>query len=98
MTRRKKHYPEEQILYALQQVDNGRKISEVCNDLGVTERSYYRWKRKYASNGEPILEKIKILEHENANLRKLVADLSLDKRLLLEMVSKEYKETGCLPS
>ena len=82
-------YKEEQIIYALKQVDIGRKISEVCRELGVTEQTFYRWKKRYAGMGVTELRRLKKLEDENATLRKLVADLSLDKHILQEIVEKK---------
>ena len=74
---------------ALREVQGGRKIAEVCRELGVTEQTYHRWKRKYAGMGVTELRRLKQLEDENASLRKLVADLSLDQHILQEIVSKK---------
>ena len=89
MKKKGKRYSEEQIIYALRQVDGGRRIAEVCRELGVTEQTYHRWKRRYAGMGVTELRRLKKLEDENASLRKLVADLSLDKHMLQEIVSKK---------
>ena len=89
MKKHGKRYREEQIIYALREVQGGRKIAEVCRELGVTEQTYHRWKRKYAGMGVTELRRLKQLEDENASLRKLVADLSLDKHILQEIVSKK---------
>ena len=88
MKKNGKRYRDEQIIYALREVQGGRKIAEVCRELGVSEQTYHRWKRKYAGMGVTELRRLKQLEDENASLRKLVADLSLDKRILQEIVSK----------
>lgn len=84
-----KRYKEEQIIYALRQVEGGRKIAEVCRELGVSEQTYHRWKKQYTGMGVTELRRLKKLEDENASLRKLVADLSLDKHILQEIVSKK---------
>ena len=89
MKKNGKRYSQEQIIYALRQVEGGRKIAEVCRELGVSEQTYHRWKRQYAGMGVSELRKLKKLEDENASLRKLVADLSLDKHILQEIVSKK---------
>lgn len=89
MKKNGKRFSQEQIVYALRQVEGGRKIAEVCRELGVSEQTYHRWKRQYAGMGVSELRKLKKLEDENASLRKLVADLSLDKHILQEIVSKK---------
>ena len=91
MKQKGKRFREEQIIYALREVQGGRKIAEICRELGVTEQTYHRWKRKYAGMGVAELRRLKQLEDENASLRKLVADLSLDKHILQEIVQKSSK-------
>lgn len=81
MTISRKHLKEEQIIYALRQVDGGRRVADICRELGVTEQTYYRWKKRYAGLGVTELRRLKKLEEENSTLRKLVADLSLDKHM-----------------
>ena len=89
MKRSRKRYKEEQIIYALRQVDGGRKIAEVCREMGVAEQTYHRWKKRYAGMGVSELRRLKTLEDENSSLRRLVADLSLDKHILQEIVEKK---------
>lgn len=89
MKKKGKRYSEEQIIYALRQVDGGRRIAEVCRELEATEQTYHRWKRRYAGMGVTELGRLKKLEDENASLRKLVADLSPDKHMLQGIVSKK---------
>ncbi len=72
-----KRYNKEQIIYALRQVEGGRRIAEVCRELGVSEQTYHRWKGKSAGMGISELRRLKQLDEENASLKKLVADLSL---------------------
>ncbi len=84
-----KRYNKEQIIYALRQVEAGRKIAEVCRELGVSEQTYHRWKGKYAGMGISELRRLKLLDEENASLKKLVADLSLDKHMLQEVIAKK---------
>ena len=89
MKRTRKRYKEEQIIYALRQVDGGRKIAEICREMGVAEQTYHRWRNKYAGMGVTGLRRLKKLEEENSSLRRLVADLSLDKHILQEVVEKK---------
>lgn len=87
---RKSNYTEEQIAFALQQVEHGTPVSEVCRKLGVTEQTYYRWKKKFGGMLPSDMKKLKLLEEENAKLKKLVADLSLDKAMLQDVLSKNW--------
>jgi putative transposase len=85
----RKKCSQEQIIYALRQVKGGTKIGEVCRQLGVSEQSYFRWKKQYAGLGSSELRRLKQLEEENATLKRLVADLSLDKHMLQEVIAKK---------
>ena len=76
---RKARFTEEQITYALKQVESGKPVGEVCWQLGMSERSFYRWKRKYQGIGLAELRRLRRLEDENRKLKKIVADRSLDK-------------------
>ena len=80
---------EEQIVFALKQVENRAKVPEVCRKLGVTETTFYRWKQQYAGLGVSELRELRQLREENARLKRLVADLSLDKHILQEVLSKK---------
>ena len=85
----KKTYTEEQIVAALRQAEAGTPVAEICRKLGVTEQSFYRWKRKFAGMGVAELRRLKLLEEENRRLKQLVADLTLDKHMLQEVVGKK---------
>ncbi len=85
----KKRFTEEQITYALRQNEAGKPAAEVCREMGVSEQAFYRWKRKFAGMGVAELRRLKALEDENNKLKKLVADLSLDKHILREALSKK---------
>lgn len=87
---RKGNYTEEQIAFALQQAEHGTPVVEVCRKLGVTEQSFYRWKKKYGGMLPSDMKRLKQLEDENAKLKKLVADLSLDKAMLQDVLSKNW--------
>lgn len=86
---RKSRFTDEQIAYALRQAESGVAVVEVCRKLGVTEQTFYRWKRRYAGLGVTELRKLKQVEEENRRLKRLVADLTLDKQMLQEVVSKK---------
>ena len=80
---------QEQIIYALRQVEAGARIGDLCRQLGVAEQTYFRWKKQYAGLGVSELRRLKQLEEENVALKRLVADLSLDKRMLQEVLEKK---------
>ena len=82
-------YTEEQIVAALRRVEGGTPATEVCRKLGVSENTFYRWKRKYAGMGVAELRRLKLLEDENKRLKQIVADLTLDKQMLQEVVTKK---------
>ena len=79
----------EQIIYALKRVEGGEKVSEVCRELGVSEASFYSWRKKFGGMGVSELGRLRQLEEENNRLKKLVADLSLDKHILQEVLAKK---------
>jgi putative transposase len=83
-------FTEEQITYALNQVESGKPVGDVCRQLGVSEQSFYRWKRKYQGIGIAELRRLRQLEDENRKLKKIVADLSLDKHILQDVLSKKF--------
>ena len=86
---KKSKFTEEQIAYALRQAETGTKVSEVCRKIGVTEATFYTWKKKYGGLGVSELRRLKQLEEENRQLKKLVADLSLDKQMLQDVIAKK---------
>ncbi len=85
----KKTFSEEQIVYALRQAEGGTPVVEVCRKLGVTEQTFYRWKRKFAGMGIAELRRLRQVEDENRRLKQLVADLTLDKHMLQEVIQKK---------
>ena len=86
----KKRYSEQQIVYALKQAEVGERVSEICRKMGVAEATFYNWKKKYKGMGITELRRMKELEEENRKLKQLVADLSLDKQILQDIVSKKF--------
>ena len=85
----KPNYTEAQIVAALRRAEGGTPVAEVCRKLGVSEQTYYRWKKKYAGMGVAELRRLKQLEEENKRLKGLVADLTLDKQMLQEVITKK---------
>ena len=73
----------------LRLADGGTPVVDVCRQIGISEATFYTWKKKYADLGVSELRKLKILEDENARLRRIVADLTLDKQILQEVVQRE---------
>ena len=86
---KKSRYTEEQIAYALRQAETGTPVAEVIRRMGVSEQTYYRWKKVYGGLRVGELRRVKQLEDENRKLKQLVADLSLDKHILQEVLSKK---------
>ena len=87
---KKSKYTEEQIAFALKQAELGTPVSEVCRKLGIAEQTFYRWKSKYGGMLPSDMKRLRQLEEENAKLKKLVADLSLDKLMLQDVLTKKY--------
>jgi putative transposase len=86
---KKTRFTEEQIAFALRQAETGTSVAEVCRKIGISEATFYNWKKKYGGLGVSELRRLKQLEEENRNLKQLVADLSLDKKMLQDVLSKK---------
>ncbi len=86
---KKTRYTEQQIAFALQQAEHGVPVKEVIRKMGITEQTFYRWKKKYAGLGPRELRHMKQLEEENRQLKQMVADLSLDKHMLQDVITKK---------
>jgi putative transposase len=84
-----KRFTDEQIAYALRQAEGETPVADVCRQLGVSEASFYLWKKKYAKLGLTEIRELRQLRDENARLKLLVADLTLDKHILGEVVRKK---------
>jgi len=85
----KQGHTEEQILRALRQAESGTKVADICREHGVSEATYYVWKKKYSGLGLEELRELRQLREENSKLKRLVADLSLDRHMLQEIVRKK---------
>lgn len=86
---RKARFTEEQVAAALRQAESGVPVVEICRRMGVTEVTFYRWKKRFAGMGITELRKLRQLEDENRKLKALVADLTLDKHMLQEVIAKK---------
>ena len=86
---KKKQFTEAQIAFALRQAEAGTPVAEIIRKMGISEVTFYRWKKKYAGMGVAELRRLKQLEDENRRLKRLVADLTLDKQMLQEVLSKK---------
>jgi putative transposase len=80
---------EERILFALKQAESGTPVGDVCRQMGISEATYYVWKTKYGGLGLTELRELRQLRDENAKLKRLVADLTLDRHVLQEIVKKK---------
>ena len=87
---RSSKFTDEQIAFALRQTETGTPVKEVIRKMGITEQTFYRWKKKYGGMMPSDLRRLRQLEEENRQLKKLVADLSLDKQMLQDVLSKKF--------
>jgi putative transposase len=86
----KKRFTEEQIAFALRQAESGTTIGEICRKMGVAEATFYRWKKAFAGMGVAEIRRLKQLEDENGKLKRLVADLTLDKTMLQDALRRKW--------
>lgn len=86
---KKSRFSDQQIAFALQQAETGTSVADVCLKLGISEATFYRWKERYGGLMPSEVRKLKQFEEENARLRRLVSDLSLDKEMLQEVLRKK---------
>ena len=90
---KKTRHTTEQIIEKLRQADvslgKGQKVPEICKALEITEQTYYRWRQKYGGMAPEMAKRLKSLEDENRRLKRMVADLSLDKHMLQDVISRK---------
>lgn len=86
---KKSKFTEQQIAFALKQAELGTPVEEVCRKIGISDATFYNWKKKYGGLGPSELRRLRQLEEENNKLKRLVADLSLDKAMLQDVLSKK---------
>jgi putative transposase len=86
---KKSRYTDEQIAFALRQAETGTPVREVLRKMGISEQTFYRWKRLYGGLGPSEVRRLKQLEEENRRLKQMVADLSLDKHMLQDVLSRK---------
>ena len=82
-------YTAEQVAFAMRQAESGTSVPEICRKMGIAEQTFYRWKRKFAGMGVAEVRRLRVIEEENRKLKQLVADLSLDKQMLQDVLRKK---------
>jgi putative transposase len=87
---KRKLYTDEQVAFALRQAEAGTAVAEVCRKMGVSEATFFRWKKQFAGMGVAEIRRLKQLEDENAKLKRLVADLTLDKTMLQDVLRRKW--------
>ena len=87
---KKARFTQEQVAFALRQAETGTAVAEVIRKMGISEQTFYRWKKQYGSLQPDQARELKQLQEENARLKKLVADLSLDKAILQDVAAKKW--------
>ncbi|AWV07940.1 transposase [Lysobacter maris] len=86
---KKSKFAEEQIAFALKQAESGTTVEEICRKMGISQATFYAWRKKFGGLGVAELRRLRQLEEENRKLKQLVADLSLDKVMLQDVLSKK---------
>jgi putative transposase len=86
----RKSFTTEQISQALRNLDAGTAVIEITRKLGVHENTLYRWKKQYGDLGTPEIRELRLLRDENTKLQQIVADLSLDRKMLQDVLSKKW--------
>ena len=86
---KKSRFSEQQIAFVLRQAEEGTPIAEVCRKAGISEATFYIWRKKYGGLLPSEMKRLKQLEEENQRLKKLVADLSLDKEMLQDVIRRK---------
>ncbi|KFA16019.1 transposase [Xanthomonas vasicola pv. musacearum NCPPB 4392] len=87
---KKSKFTEAQIAFALKQAETGTTVEEICRKMGISQATFYAWREKFGGLGIAELRRLRQLEEENRKLKQLVADLSLDKVMLQDVLSKKF--------
>jgi putative transposase len=87
---KRKRYTDEQIGFALRQAESGTAVEAICRKMGISEPTFYRWKKQFAGMGVVEIRRLKQLEDENAKLKRLVADLTLDTTMLPDVLRRKW--------
>ncbi len=87
---KRKRYSVEQIVAVLKQAEMGMPVADLIRQLGISEQTFYRWKKQYAGLQSDQVRELKQLQEENARLKRLVAELSLDKAILQDVNRKKW--------
>ena len=87
---KRKRFSVEQIVAVLKQAEAGLPVADLIRQVGISEQTYYRWKKQYAGLQSDQVRELKLLQDENGRLKKLVAELSLDKAILQDVTSKKW--------
>ena len=91
---KKSRYTEEHIAFSLRQIEAGMSVKDVVRKMGITEQTFYRWKKKYGGMGVAEVRRLTQLEDENRRLKQMVADLRLGKAMLQDVPSKKGLRTA----
>lgn len=91
---KKSRYTETQIVKVLKEVESGKLVKDVCREYGISDATYYNWKSKYGGMEASDVKRLKELESENQKLKQMYADLSLEHRILQDIVEKSCKASG----
>ena len=87
---KRKRFNEEQIIKALKSHEGGAKVADICRELGIVEQTFYRWRAKYSGMEVSEAKRMRVIEAENSKLKRLVADLMMDRLALKEALSKKW--------
>ena len=83
-------FTEAQIAFVLKQVEDGASVAEVCRKAGIADATFYNWRKKYGGLMPSEMKRLKLLEEENSKLKRLVADLTLDKTMLQDALREKW--------
>ena len=87
---KRKRCTDEKVAFALRQAESGTAVGEICRKMDVSEPTFFRWKKRFAGMGVAAIRRLKQLEEENAKLKRLVADLALDKTMLQDVLRRKW--------